>query len=115
LLRLLWGNALRRAEISQLSLADFDPDAQTLHILGKGRGTQSEIVGLGAATVGAIADWLEHRTGDLADDSPLFTALDFAHSGHRLTGDGIRKIVGRNSVATGITKQMSPTGYDTAQ
>jgi integrase/recombinase XerC len=26
LLRLLWGNALRRNEISQLSVCDFDPD-----------------------------------------------------------------------------------------
>ena len=89
MLRLLWGNALRRAEISQLSLADFDPDAPTLRILGKGRGTSREIVGLGAATVSAIADWLEHRSGDRAANSPLFTALDFAHTGHRLTGDGM--------------------------
>ena len=108
LLRLLWGNALRRNEVSQLNVSDFDPDAQTLRILGKGRGTQTEVVGLGAATVRAIADWLEHRTGDLAANSPLFTALDFAHTGHRLTGDGIRKIVVRHSVAAGITKQMSP-------
>lgn len=62
----------------------------------------------GTATIAAIADWLEHRSGDLAANSPLFTALDFAHTGHRLTGDGIRKIVVRHSVAAGITKQMSP-------
>jgi integrase/recombinase XerC len=29
LLRLLWGNALRRNEISQLSLCDFDPIGKT--------------------------------------------------------------------------------------
>jgi integrase/recombinase XerC len=38
----------------------------------------------------------------------LFTALDFASAGHRLTGDGIRKIVVRHSESAGIKKQMSP-------
>ena len=57
--RLLLGNALRRNEVSQLSVRDFDPSSKTLRILGKGRGTQSETVDLGTATVQAIADWLE--------------------------------------------------------
>jgi len=42
----------------------------------------SEVVDLGVATVVAIADWLEAR-GSCAPDSPLFIALDSAHSGHR--------------------------------
>src|SRR4028118_1790901 len=107
LLRLLWGNALRRNEISQLSVRDFDPLTKTLRILGKGRGTQSEVVDLGTATVVAIADWLEKR-GSCAHDSPLFIALDSAHSGHRLSGDGICKMVVRHSESAGIKKQMSP-------
>jgi len=108
LLRLLWSNALRRNEISQLNVSDFDPVAGTLRILGKGRGTQSEIVDLGPATVRAIADWLDARGGNRVANAPLFTSLDFAHSGHRLTGDGLRKIVVRHSEKAGITKQMSP-------
>lgn len=108
LLRLLWGNALRRNEISQLSVRDFDPTTKTLRILGKGRGTQGEVVDLGSATVQAIADWLDSRGGNSSPDTSLFTALDFANSGHRLTGDGIRKIVVRQSEKAGITKQMSP-------
>jgi integrase/recombinase XerC len=47
LLRLLWGNALRRNEISQLSVCDFDPAGKTLRILGKGRGTQARKYRLG--------------------------------------------------------------------
>lgn len=58
LLMLLWGNTLRRNEISLLNINDFDPDARTLQILGKGRGTQSEVVDLGDATVEVIAYWL---------------------------------------------------------
>jgi len=107
LLRLLWGNALRRNEVSQLNVKDFDPVAKSLRILGKGRGTQSEIVDLGAATVSAIADWLEVKPSG-GGDAPLFTSLDFANSGHRLTGDGIRKILVRLCEKAGITKQMSP-------
>jgi integrase/recombinase XerC len=107
LLRLLWGNALRRNEISQLNVRDFDPASKTLQILGKGRGTQSEVVDLGVATVQAIADWLEER-GSCSQDSPLFIALDSAHSGHRLSGDGICKMVVRHSESAGIKKQMSP-------
>jgi integrase/recombinase XerC len=108
LLRLLWGNALRRNEVSQLNVSDFDPGAATLRILGKGRGTQSEVVDLGPGTVQAIADWLDARGGNSAPKAPLFTSLDFAHSGHRLTGDGIRKIVVRHSENAGVKKQMSP-------
>ncbi|MEG4218682.1 tyrosine-type recombinase/integrase [Microcoleus sp. Pol14C6] len=108
LLRLLWGNALRRNEISQLNVRDFDPATRSLQIFGKGRGTQAEVVDLGAATVQAITDWLETRGGNSSPDTPLFTALDFANSGHRLTGDGIRKIVVRHSEKAGIKKQMSP-------
>ena len=108
LLRLLWGNALRRNEVSQLNIGDFDRDSKTLRILGKGRGTQTETIDLGDATVEAIADWLDGNSGNRPDDSPLFTSLDFANSGHRLTGDGIRKIVVRLCTKAGIKKTMSP-------
>jgi len=108
LLRLLWGNALRRNEVSQLNIGDFDPDTKTLRILGKGRGTQSEVIDLGEATVDAIASWLDASRGTRPDDAPLFTSLDFANSGHRLTGDGLRKIVVRLCSKAGIRKQMSP-------
>lgn len=90
-----------------MSVRDFDPTSKTLRILGKGRGTQAETIDLGSATVQAIADWLEER-GSCSHDSPLFIALDSAHSGHRLSGDGIPKIVVRHSKKASIKKQMSP-------
>ena len=107
ILRLLWANALRRNEVSQLNLRDFDPDAATLRILGKGRGTQSEVVDLGGATMEAISDWLNVR-GGVKPDAPLFIALDFANLGHRLTGDAIRKLVACYCQKAGIKKPMSP-------
>jgi integrase/recombinase XerC len=108
LLRLLWGNALRRNEVSQLNIGDFDPDSKTLRILGKGRGTQTEVIDLGAGTVEAIASWLEVSRGVKPDDAPLFTSLDFHNNGNRLTGDGLRKIIVRLCSKAGIRKTMSP-------
>ena len=62
---------------------------------------------LGGVTVRAIADWLEER-GSCSHHSPLFIALDSAHSGYRLSGDGICKMVVRHSESAGIKKLMSP-------
>ncbi|MEA5583759.1 tyrosine-type recombinase/integrase [Nodularia harveyana UHCC-0300] len=107
ILRLLWGNALRRNEVCQLNVGDFDPETKTLRILGKGRGTQSEVIDLGGGTVAAISQWLECRPG-VKDNSALFVAVDFANAGGRLTGDGLRKMLVKLSQKAGIKKQMSP-------
>jgi integrase/recombinase XerC len=107
LLKLLWDNALRRNEVSLLNLADFEPLAKELKILGKGKGTQTEIIGLSTSTTSALLDWIE-AYGHKKKKEPLFVALDFQHKGHRLTGDGIYKIVRRYCKEAGITKRMSP-------
>ena len=107
LLKLLWDNALRRNEVSQLNWGDFDPLAQELKILGKGKGTQTEMIGLSTSTTAALLDWVE-AYGHKLQKAPLFVALDFKHKGHRLTGDGIYKLVRRYCREAGITKRMSP-------
>lgn len=107
ILRLLWENVLRRGEVCKTSVEDFDPYANTLAILGKGRGSQKEIVSLSAATVEAISEWLGDR-GSCASTDPLFIALDNASRGHRLTGAAIYNLVRETAVAAGIKKRMSP-------
>ncbi len=107
LLRLLWENALRRNEVSQLSVQDFDPHSGRLRILGKGRGTNDEWVKLSEGTVDAITDWLVCR-GSVSGSSALFISLDNRSKGHRLTGDGIRKIVVKYFGEAGTKKLMSP-------
>ena len=107
LLKLLWDNALRRNEVSLLNYGDFEPSAYELTILGKGRGTQTEVIGLSKSTTSALLDWTSayrHRK----KKAPLFVALDFQHKGHRITGDGIYKLVRRYCKKAGITKRMSP-------
>ncbi|MBW4449805.1 MAG: tyrosine-type recombinase/integrase [Spirirestis rafaelensis WJT71-NPBG6] len=106
LLLLLWGNALRRNEISTLDVGNFNTEG-TLYILGKGKQTRVKI-NIPKSTVNAITDWLIARGGDMSQNRPLFTSVDFQNAGHRLTGDGIYKIVKRLFKRAGIEKHMSP-------
>ncbi len=109
--RLLWDNALRRGEICKLNHSDFDPDSQTLQVLGKGRGTQTERIHLSLATSAAIAAWISHTHPPIhspTPHTPLFTALDNAHKGHRLTGNAIYQLVREAAQSAGIKKILSP-------
>lgn len=62
---------------------------------------------LGQATTAAICDWLK-TLGTCHPALPLFISLDFCNHGHRLTGDGLRKIVSHLCKSAGIKKPMSP-------
>jgi integrase/recombinase XerC len=107
LLLLLWGNALRRNEISTLDVGHFDANKGILEILGKGK-QKRVVINLPKNTTVAIADWLIARRADMSSSFPLFTAVDFHHFGHRLTGDGIYKIVRGLFKTAGVDKHMSP-------
>lgn len=106
LLRLLWDNALRRGEVAKTNVRDFDPSNRTLKILGKGKGTQVEVIDLSRPTTEALLDWLATRSPKA--DAPLFCSLDPVTPGHRLTGEGIRQIVVKYCQKAGVDKQMSP-------
>ena len=107
ILRLLWDNALRRNEVVSANIGDFDYEARSLQILGKGRGSQKSLISLNIGSTNAIQDWLScFETKNL--DQPLFHALDPAHRGHRLTGTAIYQIVDRIARDSEISKQMSP-------
>lgn len=107
LLRLLWDNALRRAEVSNTNIKHFDPQARTLKIYGKGKETQAEIIDLSRPTTAALLEWLVTRE-EVSPEAPLFIALDSANVGHRLTGSAIAWIVKQTCLKAGITKPMSP-------
>ncbi|MEJ6488090.1 tyrosine-type recombinase/integrase [Nostoc punctiforme UO1] len=103
----LWGLALRRQEICQLDVGDFDFYGRKLRVLGKGKGTNEEYLDMSKDVAAALADWLIAR-GNLNVSLPIFTALDFHNSGHRLTTDAIYKIVATAFKAAGVKKPMSP-------
>lgn len=107
ILLLLWTNALRRAEVSKLNRGDISPELRKLRILGKGRGTQAELVSLSDKTVEAIEGWIEAR-GACMPDEPLFISLANNSYGHRLSGDAIYQIVVEAAEKAGIKKRLSP-------
>ena len=57
MLRLLWDNALRRAEVCGLDRVDFHALEARLYLKGKGK-IDKEPIDLAAATVEAISNWL---------------------------------------------------------
>ncbi|NER46042.1 MAG: tyrosine-type recombinase/integrase, partial [Symploca sp. SIO1A3] len=107
LLRLLWDNALRRGEIANANISDFDAEAKTLKIRGKGKGTVFEVIDLSLTTTEAIRDWLLGRR-ELNTSAPLFISVDPVKKGNRITGAGIYWIVQQYCRAAGVSKQMSP-------
>ena len=107
LLRLLWGNALRRGEISLTNISDFDFKAKTLWIVGKGSGGEKQKIALPPKSAHAVSEWLLAR-GEDGTDAPLFIAVDNANYGQRLSGNAIYTMVDRLCIAAGIAKKMSP-------
>ena len=61
ILLLLWGNALRRSEVTSCQIKHFEPKEKRLWILGKGKKGQLEVITLGTGTIKAIQIWLEAR------------------------------------------------------
>jgi integrase/recombinase XerC len=106
ILRLLWDNVLRRAEICSLNVGDFDRGGRQLQIVGKGQLEQTAIDLTSGATT-AIIDWLETAQSGAGTD-PLFVSLSRNQPGHRLSGSALYSIVRDYSAAAGIEKVMSP-------
>ena len=112
ILRLLWDNALRRGEISSLSITDFNYDHLTLRIKGKGR-LSKEIIYLSPKTASAIQQWLDCQyildiQSDTLTDKPLFVSLDNRSRGSRLTGRSIDRVVKKYSSEVESGKLLSP-------
>lgn len=113
ILRLLWDNALRRAEVCFLNLEDYQPGEKSVWIKSKGKLTK-EAIRLSDKAVVLIDDWLGALSevfdplGDRSSDSPLFCTVDRATFGHRLSGNVIYNLVRDSAQAAGIEKVMSP-------
>ena len=104
--RLLWDNALRRAEVCSLNLEDYQPGESRLLIKGKGKLTK-EAITLSAKAIGLIDHWLQ-EIGDRYLDKPLFCTVDRATFGHRLSGNAIYNLVRKTAESAGISKIISP-------
>lgn len=116
ILLLLWGNALRRSEVTSCQIKHFEPTEQRLWILGKGEKGQLQQVTIGDGTLKAIAWWLEARKNEelqisndeLKTDAPLFCAVHRGYWGHQLNTDSIYLLVKKYAKLAGIQKPLSP-------
>ncbi|BDA76121.1 integrase-recombinase protein (plasmid) [Calothrix sp. PCC 7716] len=110
ILRLLWDNALRRNEIYSLDVDDFNPQAKTITIYGKGKGTQKTVIELTQKTTEAIIDWIKASKKTNQEYTPLFGSLSPRKGDieDRLIGESIRRLVVKLCKKAGITKHMSP-------
>jgi integrase/recombinase XerC len=103
ILHLLYDLALRRIEVTRLDLEDFDPQAATLAVMGKGR-TGKEPLSLPTSTIAALEAWVVLRG---SASGPLFLNLDRAgqgdHNGRRLSTTSINRLVTRLGKAAEMT------------
>lgn len=104
ILLLMWENALRRAEVVSLDVADFEPGEARVWIKGKGQ-AQKSAVDLSPRAVEALNDYLSVRPAA----PPMFINEDRARKGDgRLTVDGLYALIRHLAKEAGIAKAMSP-------
>lgn len=108
ILLLLWGNALRRSEVTNCRLCDYEPLEKRLWIVGKGRKGQSQPVSLGVSTINALNEWICAIRDFSSLPEYLFFALIEHHWGHQLTPESIYYLVRKYANKAGILKQLSP-------
>jgi integrase/recombinase XerC len=104
ILRLLFDLGLRREEVATLDLAHLELEPGGLWVLGKKR-TERERLTLPAPTRAALSAWVAVR-GDAA--GPLFTNVDRAGKGERLTGRSVARIVNALGVAANLSRRVAP-------
>lgn len=109
LIRLMHDLGLRRGEVVTLDLADVDPEAGTVAILGKGKSEKINLT-LNPPTAAALDDWIAAR-GDWP--GPLFVRLDRAAGpGHpgRLDAGNVARISHGLGRLAGVARGTNPHG-----
>ena len=89
LVRLVYDLGLRRGEAASLDVADVDLATGRVLVLGKGRRAKVPLE-LAPATKAALAAWLQVRG---TEPGPLFTNVDRAGKGLRLTGTSVYRVI----------------------
>ena len=102
LIRLMFDLSLRRSSVVNLDLEDLELERNKIWVQEKGK-TQKRHRQLPEPTKQALEDWLETRG---MEPGPLFTNLDRAGKGHRLTGTSVYRIVRRYGAEVGV--KVSP-------
>ena len=103
ILTLMVENGLRRNEIRLLDVGDFSFSNRSLAVLGKGKGTQKQLVTISDFSAMAIRQYVL-VSGHFNEKGPLFRNLhrDPATNGARLTGNGLWWLVCEYGEAIGV-------------
>jgi site-specific recombinase XerD len=99
LLAVLYGGGLRREEAVALLVGDYDPEAGSLRVRGKGGRER-----IAYATNGdALDDWLQVRG---VEPGPLFVPVDKAGrlTIRRITGTAVLYLLRRRATAVGVAR-----------
>ncbi len=107
LLLLLLENALRRAEVCTLTLADFEADGARIWIIGKGRGTQRQAITISRRCIQAITAALADRN-EPEPTAPLFANFHRGHTEKRLSESGLFTIIREYAKRAGFDAPLSP-------
>ena len=100
IVRLLYSMALRRGEICELHIRDYNRHARTLSILGKGK-SEREALTVPSVVAQALDTYLALR-GPVAPSEPLLVNFDHASKGAGLSGRSVARIIDDLGVAAGL-------------
>jgi len=106
ILHLLGENALRRAELCALDVADFSAEERQVMLLDRGREVAKQPVPLSRKAAEAIAGYLSMAGHTHEQASPLFRNLDHRPGvrGGRLTPDGVYLVVREYGRTVGVER-----------
>lgn len=96
ILEILYSTGLRVSELAGLDFTDVDFDSEM--VLAKGKGKKERIVPMGGKAVKALRNYLKARAAPPRNTSPLF----LNRFGKRLSGRGVRRVVGKYARSKGL-------------
>ncbi len=107
-LEMLYSTGMRVGECEGLDLADIDPDAGSVRVLGKGR--KERLTFLGSPARRALDAWLVERDALLGRKRRRIQTALFvnARDGGRLSSRSIARIVKRHAESAGLPSDTSP-------
>ncbi len=104
ILEILYDTAIRRAEISDIKIADIDLDAGYIHVTGKG--DKDRVVPLSQRVCELVKNYLLFvRPSFIKGEDPGYLILN--RWGEKMFGNGIWCVVKRQSKLAGINKSVS--------
>lgn len=100
LLGLMFANALRVSEVCSVNAEDFDPEAETIAVQGKGRKSKT-VLTVGPQTSKRLSAWLRIR-GDRP--GPVFTTFRGSKTGARITRRSVSRLLDRLAKKASATR-----------